>query len=82
VPHENKLVIAPAIDALPTTTYSVYRSTDGGATFVLVAWDISENAPRYDDQNVIAGTTYLYYATAVDQGVESPPSNRVILVAQ
>jgi fibronectin type 3 domain-containing protein len=82
MPHENLLTITPASDALLTTTYNIYRSDDGGATFVLVAWDIPQSAPKYDDANIAAGAVYLYYATAVDGEAESPPSNWVTLTAQ
>ena len=82
VTHEDVLTITPADDATPATTYNLYRSTAGTATWTLIASGIPESAPSYDDTAIVAGVMYEYRATAVDQGVESPPSNTVVIIAQ
>ena len=54
-------------------TYNLYRgNTSGGET--LYASGLSSTAAN--DTNVVAGTTYYYYVTAVSPaGTESPLSN-------
>ena len=56
-----------APDASPTT-YALYRSDDGGATFVLVGTvDPAagvDGAFAFTDATVVRGTTYTFYATA------------------
>jgi len=57
--------------------YNVYRATNSNGPFTVLNTGLI-TATSYVDQAVTAGTTYYYYATAVDsQGDESVPSNQV-----
>lgn len=55
--------------------FRVYRSEDGGTTYVKVASGMT--ATKWRDTNVIAGLTYDYYVTAYDKTTqqESGPSD-------
>lgn len=56
--------------------YNVYRSTSSNGTFNLLN-TAQITATTYVDSAVVSGTTYYYYATAVDaQGDESVASNQ------
>ena len=60
------------------TGYNVYRSSDGGATYVLYALDYTATA--YADLNVIDAVSYCYYVCAVDSAGQGLSSNTVCAV--
>lgn len=58
-------------------TFNVYRGTaQGGETL----YATGQGATNYVDTNVVGGTTYWYYVTAVLSGDESAGSNEVSAV--
>lgn len=64
-----------------TNTYNVYRSdrlSNSADSFSKIAGGLSSTS--YSDASVEYGETYAYYVTTVNGGVESAPSN-VILVS-
>jgi hypothetical protein len=57
------------------TGFAIYRSSDGGATFLLVA-TVSAGVTAYSDSGLTAGTTYSYYVvTLLNSDGASNPSN-------
>jgi acetyl esterase len=52
--------------------YKIYRSTQSGTSYQLLASSITNNS--YLDTSVVAGTTYYYVVTAQNGGLESTPS--------
>ncbi len=51
----------------------VYRSSDGGVTYQLVAI-LPSSATSYDDPNVQAGTSYQYYVATINDSGQSDTS--------
>jgi hypothetical protein len=57
------------------TGFAIYRSSDGGATFALVA-TVGAGVTAYSDSGLTAGTTYSYYVvTLLNSDGTSSPSN-------
>jgi fibronectin type 3 domain-containing protein len=64
-------------DTTPGVTFNVYRgSAQGNETL----YATGQSAATYVDTNVVGGTTYWYYVTAVLSGDESAGSNEVSAV--
>ena len=62
----------------PVVGYNCYRATNTNGPFNVVNTGLISST-NYVDQTVQSGTTYYYYATAVDaQGNQSVPSNHVV----
>ena len=61
-------------DTTPGVTFNVYRGTAQGGE---VLYATGQSAANYVDSNVVGGTTYWYYVTAVVNGDESAGSNEV-----
>jgi fibronectin type 3 domain-containing protein len=62
----------------PGVGYNCYRATSTNGPFKVVNTGLIAST-SYVDKTVQSGTTYYYYATAVDaQGNESVPSNQVV----
>lgn len=70
---------APSSSSDPVAGYNVYRSSNGGSSFIKI--NSSPNAGvTYTDSTVQSGTTYVYEVKSVDgSGVESTPSNQITL---
>jgi hypothetical protein len=63
----------------PNTTVNVYRASSSCSnSFIRLASDVPAAGP-YIAQNLLVGGTYAFQVTAVLNGVESPPSNCVVL---
>jgi hypothetical protein len=63
---------------LTVTGYNIYRSRPDG-TYKPIASGVT--TPTYVDHDVINGTTYHYFVTAVDTaGQESPPTDPALAV--
>jgi fibronectin type 3 domain-containing protein len=56
------------------TGYNVYRGTTSGGPYTLLA---AVNSLTFTDTTVIAGTTYFWVVTALDNTLESVYSNEV-----
>ena len=66
---------APTSTTDPVASYHMYRALSGSSTYTLLG-STSAGTTAYTDSAIAAGTTYLYYVTAVDSaGAESAPSN-------
>lgn len=61
-------------DTTPGVTFNIYRGTVKGGEILYATGQLSVN---YADTNVVGGTTYWYYVTAVLDGDESAGSNEV-----
>jgi Cep192 domain 4 len=71
---------APTSSPDPVAGYHVYRSTDGGTTYLLLN-STNDTQTTYADSNVQNGSAYVYYVKSVDaSGVESVPSNTTSLI--
>jgi hypothetical protein len=58
--------------------YNVYRSTQSGGGYILVAPGLPSSAFSYTDSTVVHGTTYFYVVTAIgNNSVESVFSDQV-----
>jgi fibronectin type 3 domain-containing protein len=61
-------------DTTSGVTFNIYRGTaQGGETL----YATGQSSTSYVDSNVVGGTTYWYYVTAVLSGDESAGSNEV-----
>ena len=73
---------APAEEAEQVTGYVVYRAVNGGELAVLVADTQSTLLSYYDGTASTAGETYSYGVAALRDTEESPPSDRLDVVAE
>jgi fibronectin type 3 domain-containing protein len=69
----------PASSADPVAGYDVYRSADGGGSYQeLNSSPLTQ--PAYTDSNVQDGVVYTYYVESADaSGVQSSPSNLLVV---
>ena len=58
-------------------TYNIYRSFVAGGGYELVG---SSNGTSFTDTDLVAGTAYYYVVKAVQNGIESAPSNEVMAI--
>lgn len=60
--------------------YNVYRGTSSGSETVLLnATPLPASQTTFEDQNVPAGLNEYYIVKSVSAGVESVPSNEVVI---
>jgi hypothetical protein len=70
---------APASSSDPVAGYNIYRSLSGSSAYELLNSSV-DTATTYVDNTVQAGLTYDYIVESVDaSGVESAPSNMIVV---
>lgn len=60
-------------NASNAASFKVYRSSNGGSTFTLIAITASNN-PTFEDVNLLAGTPYVYRVTSSNTAGDSIPT--------
>jgi hypothetical protein len=75
-PSQHQVTLSWTASTSQVAGYNVYRATNANGPFSVLNTSLI-SATTYVDQAVTSGTTYYYYATAVDtQGNESLASNQ------
>jgi hypothetical protein len=71
------LTIHPAKDALPATEYNVYCAPPGGTPALMNSAPIAGTS--FTATEVTQGVNYTCYATALVDGLESPPGASIVV---
>ena len=64
-----------------TTGYYIYRKGSNDASFVVISTILGAFNRSFDDNNVIASSSYSYFVIAYYQGITSQPSNIINITA-
>ncbi|MEO1053646.1 MAG: fibronectin type III domain-containing protein, partial [Bacteroidota bacterium] len=64
-------------DVSAETSYRLWRSTQSGIGFSVLAGNIAANTTTYSDQNLAPNTQYFYYLEAVNSSGSSAPTAEV-----
>jgi uncharacterized protein YkwD len=77
-------VLAWNDNASNETGYRVYRSSDGGATWMLTGDQLSANETRFQERDggLVKGRTYKFFVVAYNASGESGRSNIISIVAK
>jgi fibronectin type 3 domain-containing protein len=75
--HKVTLTWNPPVTGDPAQSYNIKRSTVQTGPFTSIGTSVT---PTFEDDNVVAGTTYYYEVDSVNTAGESGPSNEVTAI--